>query len=130
MKDSKDHWEYVCSWVDDLLYAGCNGKAFYDALHELKDQLKGVSEPTYHLGGDSKRVTQPEYMLTWGAQIYVKRMLASYEQLFGEPVPKREVHASLEPNDHHKIDDPPLFDMEDIKKYWQMIWEMQWAVAL
>ena len=72
MKDCKDHWEYVCTWVDDLLYAGCNGKAFYDALHELKYQLKGVSEPTYHLGDAFKIVTEPETMLTWGAQTYVK----------------------------------------------------------
>eukprot|EP00957_Ditylum_brightwellii_P076848 5840882-Ditylum_brightwellii.AAC.1 len=76
MKDCKDHWEYVCTWVDDLLYAEQNGKSFYDALHELKYQLKGVSEPTYHLGGDFKRVTEPESMLTLGAQTYVRRMLA------------------------------------------------------
>eukprot|EP00957_Ditylum_brightwellii_P118396 9029904-Ditylum_brightwellii.AAC.1 len=50
MKDCKDHWEYVRIWLDDLLYAGQNGRAFYDALRELKYQLKGVSEPTYHLG--------------------------------------------------------------------------------
>eukprot|EP00957_Ditylum_brightwellii_P176680 13457126-Ditylum_brightwellii.AAC.1 len=66
-------------------------------------------------------------MLTWGAQTYMKRMLASCEQLFSEPVPKREVHALLEPGDHPEIDDSHLLDMEDIKKYWQMIGEMQWA---
>eukprot|EP00957_Ditylum_brightwellii_P025678 1942144-Ditylum_brightwellii.AAC.1 len=68
MKDCKDHLEYVCTWVDDLFYAGCNGKIFYDALCEFKYQLKGVNDPTYHLGGDFKRVTEPESMLTWGAQ--------------------------------------------------------------
>eukprot|EP00957_Ditylum_brightwellii_P181954 13862248-Ditylum_brightwellii.AAC.1 len=57
-------------------------------------------------------------------------MLASYEQLFCEPVPKREVHAPLEQGDHPEIDDSPLLDIEDIKKYWQMIGEMQWAVTL
>eukprot|EP00957_Ditylum_brightwellii_P022741 1715186-Ditylum_brightwellii.AAC.1 len=129
MKDCKDHWEYVCTWIDDLLYDGCNGKAFYDALHELKYPLKGVSEPTYHLGGDFKRVAEPESMLTWGAQTYVKRMLPSYEQLFSEPVPKREVQAPLELDDHPEIDDSPLLGMEDIKKYWQMIGEIQWAVV-
>eukprot|EP00957_Ditylum_brightwellii_P113071 8622977-Ditylum_brightwellii.AAC.1 len=63
-------------------------------------------------------------MLTWGAQTYVKRMLASYGQLFGEPVLKQEVYEPLKPADS------PLFGMEDIKKYWQMIGEVQWAVAL
>eukprot|EP00957_Ditylum_brightwellii_P146832 11178062-Ditylum_brightwellii.AAC.1 len=69
-------------------------------------------------------------MLTWGAQTYVKRMLASYEQLFGESVPKREVHAQLEPGDHPETDDSPLLHIDDIKKYWQRIGEMQWAVTL
>eukprot|EP00957_Ditylum_brightwellii_P060653 4605196-Ditylum_brightwellii.AAC.2 len=69
-------------------------------------------------------------MLTWGAQTYVKRMLASYEQLFGEPMSKQEVHTPLEPCNHPEIDDSPLLDMESIKMYWQMIGGMQWAVAL
>eukprot|EP00957_Ditylum_brightwellii_P090978 6927290-Ditylum_brightwellii.AAC.1 len=43
-------------------------------------------------------------------------MLAGYEELFGEPVPKREVHAPLEPGNHPEIDDTPLLDMEDVKK--------------
>lgn len=89
------------------LYAGHNGKEFYDALSKLKYQLKGVSVSTYLLGGDYDRVTEPESMLTWGPQTYVKIMLASYEQLFGEPLPKREVDAPLEPGDHSEIDDSP-----------------------
>eukprot|EP00957_Ditylum_brightwellii_P012548 948119-Ditylum_brightwellii.AAC.1 len=90
MKDCKDHWEYVCTWVDDLLYAGRNEKAFYDAQCELKYQLNSVSVPMYPLGGDFKTVTEPESMLTWGAQTYAKMTMASYEQLFGELVPKEE----------------------------------------
>eukprot|EP00957_Ditylum_brightwellii_P042387 3209277-Ditylum_brightwellii.AAC.1 len=84
----------------------------------------------YHLGGDFKKVTEPGPMLTWGAQTYVKKMLASYEQLFGEPVSNQEVHAPLEPGDHSEIDDSLSLDMENIKKYWHMIREMQWAVTL
>eukprot|EP00957_Ditylum_brightwellii_P184535 14054993-Ditylum_brightwellii.AAC.1 len=45
-------------------------------------------------------------------------------------MPKQEVHAPLEPGDHPEIGDSPLLDMEDIKKYWQMIGGIQWAVAL
>eukprot|EP00957_Ditylum_brightwellii_P171306 13040709-Ditylum_brightwellii.AAC.1 len=53
-------------------------------------------------------------------------MISGYEQLFGKPVPKQEVHAPLEPGSHPKIDDSSLLNMEDTKKYWQM----QWAVGL
>eukprot|EP00957_Ditylum_brightwellii_P209106 15360363-Ditylum_brightwellii.AAC.1 len=40
-------------------------------------------------------------------------------------MPKREVHAPLESGDYPEIDDSPLLDMEDIKKYWLMIGEMR-----
>ena len=57
-------------------------------------------------------------------------MLVNYENTFGEPVPKREVHAPLTPNDHPELDDFSLLDMEEKKIYWTMIGELQWAVAL
>eukprot|EP00957_Ditylum_brightwellii_P122177 9316940-Ditylum_brightwellii.AAC.1 len=85
-------------------------------MKDCKDHweyLKGVSKLAYYLGGDFKR-----------------RMLASYEQLFGESMPKQEVHAPLEPGNYPEIEDYPLLDMEDTKKYWQMIGGMQWAVSL
>eukprot|EP00957_Ditylum_brightwellii_P130944 9987964-Ditylum_brightwellii.AAC.1 len=44
-------------------------------------------------------------------------------------MPKQEVHVPLEPGDHPEINYSLLLGMEDIKKYWQMIKEMQYAVA-
>ena len=50
--------------------------------------------------------------------------------MFKEEVPKREVHAPLEPGDHPELDDSPLLEGQDIKHYWQMIGELQWAISL
>jgi hypothetical protein len=125
MKDCGDHWSYLCVWVDDLLYAGKDAAGFYDSLKKLGFKLKGVGTPTYHLGGDFVRVNEPESILTWGAFTYVKRMMANYQQIFKEPVPKHEVHAPLEPGDHPESDDSPLLDEAGIKIYWQMIGELQ-----
>ena len=131
MKNCESHYEYVVTYVDDLLYCGKDAKKFYSDLQEhYKYKLKGVGHPTYHLGGDFKKVKEPESVLTWGALTYVKRMLVNYENTFGEPVPKREVHAPLTPNDHPELDDSSLLDMEEKKIYWTMIGELQWAVAL
>jgi len=69
-------------------------------------------------------------MLTWGAQTYVKRMLENYEKMFGEPVPKREIHAPLDPNDHPELDSTEFCSMGRMKMYWSMIGELQWAVTL
>ena len=131
MKDLGDHWEYLCTWVDDLLYADNNGEQFYQDLRNAGYKLKGVGTPTYHLGGDFKRVTDPEEVLTWGSHTYIQKMLFHYEVMFGEPVPKREVHAPLEPGDHPESDTSPLLcDPLDISHYLSMIGAMQWAIAL
>jgi hypothetical protein len=130
MKDCNLHYDYVCTWVDDLLYAGKDPKSFFDSLETIGYKLKGVGTPTYHLGGDFIRVSEPESVLTWGATTYVKRMLTNYELIFGESVPKREIHAPLDPGDHPEIDESPLLEEAEIKIYWQMIGELQWAVSL
>jgi Reverse transcriptase (RNA-dependent DNA polymerase) len=130
MKDCVSHWEYVCTYVDDVIYGGKDPGAYFQGLRDMGYKLKGVGEPKYHLGGDFIRVSEPEDVLTWGSHTYVKGMMANYGQMFGEPVSKREVHAPLEPGDHPELDDSELLDTSGVKIYWQMICEMQWAVAL
>jgi hypothetical protein len=130
MRDCGDHYEYVATWVDDLLYIGHNPDVFYKAITDMGYKLKGVGFPSYHLGGDFKRVTEPEDVLTWGSHTFVKKMLSKYETMFGEPVPKHEVHAPLEPGDHPELDESPLCDAAQIKQYQSMIGDLQWAVSL
>ena len=131
MKDCGDHHEYVCTWVDDLLHAGKRGEGFFEDLKDLGYKLKGVGAPRYHLGGDFRRVEHPEPgMLTWGSYTYVKKMLDQYKHLFGQEVPKREIHAPLEPGDHPEIDETDFLEGQDISIYQTMIGAMQWAVSL
>ena len=130
MKDCNSHYEYVCTYVDDLLYAGKDPTGFYDTLKTHGFNLKGVEEPKYHLGGNFARVDHPEKMLTWGSATYVKRMMANYHQMFGEPVPKRKTYSPLEPGDHPELDTSPALDHVNKKHYWSMIGELQWAVSL
>ena len=119
--------------VSMLMILSTQARQHQSSTTKLKDigyKLKGVEAPTYHLGGDFKRVTEPEEMLTWGAQTYVKRMMVNYEKMFSEPVPKCEIHAALDPSNHPELDSTDFCDAEEIKLYWSMIGELQWAVAL
>ena len=50
--------------------------------------------------------------------------------MFKEPVPKRDVHAPLEPGDHPELDTSPLLGPHETALYMSMIGAMQWAVAL
>ena len=73
---------------------------YYDQLMKLGFKLKVLQEPKFHLGGDFKIVNEPESVLTWGSSTFIKNILRKYENMFGEPVPKREIHSPLEPGDH------------------------------
>ena len=50
--------------------------------------------------------------------MYVKRTMANYEQMLGEPVPKCDaVHVPLEPGDHPELlDDSELLPGPGIKR--------------
>ena len=59
-----------------------NPQSFFDELeNKYKYKLKGVDEPSYHLGGNFSR--DPDGTLAWGAKSYIKRMLDNYKIMFG-----------------------------------------------
>jgi len=130
MRKTPGKWEYVCIYVDDLLIASDTPSYLTDALQKLGYKLKGVGEPEYHLGGDIKKVKDPEEVLQWGPTRYVKRMMDTYKNMFGTEVPKREVHAPLDPKDHPELDTTELLDEGERAKYISMIGSLQWAVQL
>jgi hypothetical protein len=70
-------------------------------------KLKGVGEPSYHLGGDFFH--DSDGTLAWGAASYVKQMVANYEVVFGEKPTKYSLPMIL--NDH------PELNVNGIKKY-------------
>ena len=67
MKDCGDHYSYVAVYVDDCLYAGMDGKAFFDELKSLGFKLKGCDEPDFFLGGNFGRAegTVPALLTMW-----------------------------------------------------------------
>ena len=130
MRDKGDHYEYLAVWVDDLLYVGKDPNEFFGLLKDKVYIVKGVGPPTYHLGGDFIRVTEPENVLTWGSHTFVKKMLLKYEKMFGEAVPKSEIHAPLEPGDHPELDESRFCTPEEQSHYMSMIGDLQWAVSL
>ena len=51
MRDKGDHWEYIATYVDDLLVFSKDPMQIIDKIKETYD-LKGVGAPEYYLGGD------------------------------------------------------------------------------
>ena len=71
MRDMKDHWEYICVWVDDMLIISKDTKAIVDVL-EKEYTVKGVGDPKYYLGADMMQLEKPENIFVMRSGTYIK----------------------------------------------------------
>ena len=124
----KDHWEYICVWVDDMLIISKDTKAIVDFL-EKDYTFKGVGESKYYLGADMMQLEKPENIFVMGLGTYIKQCLSVYEQIF-ETKPKRRVYSTLDPKDHPELDTSDFFDEEGMHIYWKLLGMLQWAVTI
>ena len=127
MGDAGHRYEYVCVYVDDLMAIMANPEEFFNELNDKYGyKLKGVGEPTYHLGGDFFR--DPDGTLVWGAKTYIKRLIDNVQLLCGEN--PRSYTAPLDSKDSPELDESPLLDDDGIKQYQSIIGALQWCVTL
>ena len=57
LKDCGTHYEYLCTWVDDIIVASKDAKAILEEFKtKAKYTLKGVGTPSYYLGGNFGRL--------------------------------------------------------------------------
>jgi hypothetical protein len=83
-KDCKTHYDYICVYVDDIMHMSKKPETLFNALKEKYHyNLAGVGKPSYHLGGNFFR--DADGTLAWGAETYIKKMLANYSKLFDLP---------------------------------------------
>ena len=78
MRDCGDHYEYIATYVDDLLIIGKDPMAIIQALKKLYP-LKGVGSPEYYLGGDIMR--GKDGRLVTSAKTYIKRICEKIEKV-------------------------------------------------
>jgi hypothetical protein len=127
MRRDNDAYEYIAVYTDDLAILSRNPQAIVETLKKSAGfKLKGAGPMKYRLGCDYTR--DADGTLSCGPKKYIKKMITTYEQMFGE-MPK---HFSfpLEKNDHPELDDSPELDAEDTTKYQSMIGALQWAISL
>ena len=133
MRDCGDHYEYLCAWVDDILFASKNPMWLMEELkNKYKYVLKGVGSPTYYLGSDIKRVDKDIHdkgVLTMGSTTYVKRCLENYERLLGFKPPKK-ASSPMEVKYYPELDTTDALDDQGRQIYWSLIGMLQWAVTL
>ena len=128
MRPNGDVYEYIAVYVDDLAMAMLRPKEFTQLLiDKYKFKLKGTGPISFHLGCDFIR--DEDGTLCLKPRKYIDRMVASYEQMFGEK-PGTKVTSPLEKNDHPELDDSELCDAEEIRQYQSLVGSLQWAISL
>ncbi len=122
MRPTKDYYEYIAVYVDDLAIVAKDPKAIVDTLEtKYNYKLKGVGPIDYHLGGNFGR--DEDNTLTYGPRKYIDKLIANYVKQFGNfPV---ERISPLEHGDHPELDDSPELEAHDVKLYQSMIGALQ-----
>ena len=128
MRRNEDVYEYIAVYVDDLAIAAKDPKNITDKLEDVYNyKLKGTGPIAFHLGCDFYR--DDDGTLCLEPKRYIKKMVASYEQMFGTK-PKTSYLSPLEKGDHPELDTSELLDSKGIQQYQSLIGSMQWAVLL
>ena len=128
MRRNGEVYEYIAVYVDDLCLAMKDPKGFIDILKDKYDyKLKGTGPINFHLGCNFHR--DDEGVLMMEPKKYIGKMLDGYKNMFGEE-PRNNRKTPLDKNDHPELDESPLLEQEDIKKYQSMIGALQWLISL
>jgi hypothetical protein len=96
-----DHWEYIATYVDDILSFSKDPMAVIKSL-ETSYVLKGVGEPEYYLGGDIAITPEAQVALT--AKTYIIRAVEKYEKIF-EQKAFRTYQTPMEEQYHPELDE-------------------------
>lgn len=128
MHRNGDQYEYVAVYVDDLAFASKDLQAFIDILKkDYQFKIKEAGPLEFHLGEDFFRDEDGTLCMT--PQKYIKRLVASYEKMFGEK-PSAKMYSPLEKGNHLELDDSEMLDATGIQQYQSLIGSLQWAISL
>ena len=131
IKDCGTHYEYIATWVDDLLIFSKNAMEIIKQL-EKRYELKGTGVPEYYLGGNIEEIDWKQspkgktYALS--ARTYIKNITEKIEKMF-----ETELRHSQSPMDSSykpEIDETELLSGIEVTKYQMLIGCGNWVITL
>ena len=130
-KDLGTHYEYIATYVDDLMIASKNPRELIKKIEEIY-RLKGVEEPKYYLGGNVE-VLGEEWSksgIRWGlsAKTYLENVIPKLQNLMGKLFSLSS--APMSESYHPELDESPFVNQEIASKYRSMIGSLNWAITL
>jgi hypothetical protein len=131
IKDCNTHYEYIASYVDDILAFGKNPMR---TILELKQDyvLKGVGRPEYYLGGDVQELdsswNKEGIYTALAAKTYIGNVVGKYETLFGHEL--REFKSPMDSSYHPETDDSPPLGDHDHFVFRGLVRSANWVITL
>ena len=132
IRDCKDHYEYVATYVDDIL---AYSRDPMKIIEEVKKDyvLKGIGTPVYYLGGNIKQLDeqwQKQGINTaLSAETYIHNVTKKLEEMLGV----REFASFKSPMSdayHPELDDTPILDSTEASKFRAMVGSANWVITL
>ena len=87
MRKQDDHYEYIATYVDDLLAYSRDPMAI---INKIKEEyiLKGISVPEYYLGGNVDRLDEHQhkegvYVALSAKTCYINNVMDKLEKMMG-----------------------------------------------
>ena len=120
IRDAGDHYEYICTHVDDFCIFSRDPWRHMRKLQE-EYTIKDAGPPNYYLGNDFRTISTGH--LAVGCSTYLKNALARIEEKFGTLKPQRSPMAT---NDHPEDDESPLLSEETQRDFQMLLGIAQW----
>jgi hypothetical protein len=120
MVDKSSHFEYLVTYVDDILIWSKDSVAVIKLL-EKTYMLKSVGIPEYYLGGNVQFLGEGEAWKNQGlelalsAKTYIQNIIPKFEGLFGKEF--KPIKTPMSEGYHPEVDDSPLCTEDDSDNY-------------
>ena len=131
MRDKGEYYEYLVTYVDDILAWSKDPMSIMKELEEVYI-LKGVGVPEYYLGGNFESLdehwTAENIATAFSAKTYINNMIPKFEKLFDMSFKKATT--PMEENYHPEVEDSPYVGEEMASKYRSVIGSCNWMIIL
>jgi hypothetical protein len=122
MVDKSSHYEYLATYVDDILIWSKDPIEVIKAL-EKTYMLKSVGIPEYYLGGNVEFLGKPwknqGLGLALSAKTYIQNVIPKFEGLLGKEF--KTIKTPMSEGYHPEVDDSPLCTEDGSAKYRSII---------
>jgi hypothetical protein len=118
MLDNSSHYEYLATYVDDILIWSKDLMAVIKSL-EKTYMLKSVGIPEYYSDGNVEFLGEAwknqGLQLALSAKTFIHNTIPKFEGLFGKEF--KSIKTSMSEGYHPEVDDSPLCTEDDSVKY-------------